>query len=925
MACRVDTREEFVNPTCRRESDFPNEAILVKKVRPGTNMPHNLSTQLTPFIGRDAEIAKLDALLSEPGTRLITILGPGGVGKTRIALAIAEKQLGRFDERVYFVSLLTATSPKEIALLIAETIGFTLYNDTDPQAQLFQYLRDKQMLLVLDNFEHLLDGAEFINQLLEAAPQLQLVSTSRERLNLRSEVVFLVDGFQVNEWKNLREAASSDAVRLFIQSARRVQVDFELTGANLPGLARICRVTRGLPLALELAAAWIDVLATEEIAAEIERCYEFLNTQYRDLPSRHRSLRATFDSSWKRLTPEEQNSLRKMSVFQGGFTRKAAQTVADADVRILQSLVNKSLLQYHETRRYEIHELLRQFLSDALGESGGKLETLVQHSHYHLTWMKQNLPRLQGEAQQDALREIDADFGNVRAAWMGAVINNDQLHLEAAYESLFWFSMMRSRYQEAETLFREAEDTLSRQQDNASRLLRVRIALSRLWLLRWREGTFARHPEALGQIKTYLAVLEQGGSPREIAAALLLLGVASNEFEAERENAAGLLQESLTRFEALNETYYMAWTLHFMGRHALTAQGVASAIDLQTRSLTLRQRVGDVSGVVYALYNLSIYWLQMGDLDKSAALANEMLDLSRTVAERSGELMSSTVLGLVALLCGNVSTAETYGQETGRMASDLNHLLGAGYTLVIQGLLAVLKGDRSTGLRLLGQLEGSASGDVIGYFANFGRAMASIDEPEMHVRIHIDSALRYALLVQGTGLIAWCLPIYAILAARRGDNETAVSLFALSAPLCTLVNLWQPLIYAREASEKALGESSYQRVYEQAAHLELVETAERLLEGGAPDPDASSFSARVRAANQTLFEPLSDRELEVLALIASGLQNQDIADKLFVGVSTVKKHISHIYGKLDVTTRAQAILKAQEIGLVEVGQRGAGG
>lgn len=532
--------------------------------------------------------------------------------------------------------------------------------------------------------------------------------------------------------------------------------------------------------------------------------------------------------------------------------------------------------------------------------------------------MRDNLTRLQGGAQQEALREIEADFGNVRAAWLGAVASGDHTLLEAAYESLFWFSMMRSRYQEAESLFREAEEALSHHE--RLRLLRARIALSRLWLLRWREGTFARHPDALPQIKTYLATLERGGSPREIAAGLLLLGVASNEFEAEQENAAGLLQESLTRFEALNEVYYMAWTLHFMGRHALTSQGLAAAIDLQTRSLTLRQQIGDLSGVVYALYNLSIYWLQMGNLDKSAALADEMLTLSREVAERSGELMSSTVLGLVAALCGNISTAERYGDETRRMASDINHLLGASYSLVIQALLAILKGDKRAGLALLDQV--GASSDVLGYFVHFGRAMATIGDPEAEVRRHIDAALRYGLRVEGIGLIAWTLPIYAILAAQRGENETAVNLLALSALLCTLVNLWQPLIQAREAAEKALGEAAYQRIFEQAARLDMIETANALLRGAAPD--ASSFSVRVRAANHSLIEPLSDRELEVLALIASGLQNQDIADKLFVGISTVKKHISHIYGKLDVTTRAQAILKAQAMGLVEVGQRGTG-
>jgi predicted ATPase len=323
---------------------------------------HNLPAQLTPFVGREHELVEINAALDDPDVRLLTLVGAGGMGKTRLALETAYQRLNRYADGAFFVALAPVASPAAIASAIATSVGLELTGDIR-QALPFA-LRDKQALLLLDNFEHLLEGANGIVELLEAAPGLQFLVTSRERLNVLGEHAYVVRGMNYGE-SGSREAMPAAAIRLFEQSARRVKPDFVVGNDNLTVVARICALVEGMPLGLELAAAWADMLPLDEIASEIEQSIDFLSSDWKDAPERHRSLRAVFDSSWRSLDEFEQRIFRSLSVFQGGFTREAAQTVAGASLRALARLGHKSLL-YQRGGRYEIHELLRQFGAEQL-------------------------------------------------------------------------------------------------------------------------------------------------------------------------------------------------------------------------------------------------------------------------------------------------------------------------------------------------------------------------------------------------------------------------------------------------------------------------------------------------------------------------------------------------------------------------------
>ncbi len=271
---------------------------------------HNLPHQPTPFIGRANELAQLNERLVDPECRLLTVVGPGGVGKTRLALEAAAAQLLRFRDGVYFAALAPLFDPNLMPTVIAEAVRLSFAPGQAPKNQLLNYLRDRQMLLVLDNFEHLLAGVSLIWELVESAPGIKLMVTSRERLQLQSEVVFRLEGFSLADWTTPEAAAESSAGRLFLQSAQRVKPSFELTQDALPALNSICCLVRGMPLGILLAAAWVDGLTLTEIAQEIEHSFEFLEGDWRDLPERQRSLRAVFEHSWSLLTEAERSARR---------------------------------------------------------------------------------------------------------------------------------------------------------------------------------------------------------------------------------------------------------------------------------------------------------------------------------------------------------------------------------------------------------------------------------------------------------------------------------------------------------------------------------------------------------------------------------------------------------------------------------------
>lgn len=394
---------------------------------------HNLPLQPTPFIGRKTELTELEAMITDPYTRLVTIVGPGGIGKTRLALGLAASQISSqeshlFRHGIYIVSLERLESSDLLLSAIAEDIGFRFMGGNDLQEQLLRYLAPKAMLLVLDNFEYLIEGARLVDEILISAPRVKIIITSRVRLNLHIEQVFPIKGMAYPQGNS---AASADdtlaitnygAVQLFIQCARRVRPDFKITAANQHYILDICCLLKGMPLGLVLAASWLGSLSPADISREMRADIDFLVTEMGDIPRRQRSLRAAFDHSWQLLSKWEREIFCQMSIFRGGFTYDAARKITRAGVHDLQALVNKSLLTLATNGRYEVHELLRQYSAEKL-QDVPQLETSVleRYSSYYLNLLLQHTSDWYASQQLEALAKLTSEADNVQHAWRWAI------------------------------------------------------------------------------------------------------------------------------------------------------------------------------------------------------------------------------------------------------------------------------------------------------------------------------------------------------------------------------------------------------------------------------------------------------------------------------------------------------------------------
>lgn len=392
---------------------------------------HNLPANAQSFVGREYEINEILRLIDDHTSRIITIQGTGGIGKTRLALEVGFRALSRFDNRVFFIDLAPLRDSALIVTAIAEAIHFKFQQDERPQLkQLLDYLEHKHALLIIDNLEHLMDGITVISDILGIASQVNILVTSRQRLNQSGESVMLLQGMEFPEDSPYHLAIEFSAVKLFQQNARRIRPNFEIAPDEISSVSQICHLVEGLPLGIILAASWVGMLSIEEIANEIEQSADFLSTDMSDLPERHRSMRAVFDYSWHLLTESEKAVFMKMAAFRAGFSRDAAIEVVGANLRMMMLLMNKSLLRRDpDTGRYSIHDLLRNFAKEKL--SGSNFEATVRDAHmrFYCQLANQEATQLFGGAQLRAMETLDAELDNIRSAWRYAIEQKSESQL----------------------------------------------------------------------------------------------------------------------------------------------------------------------------------------------------------------------------------------------------------------------------------------------------------------------------------------------------------------------------------------------------------------------------------------------------------------------------------------------------------------
>jgi predicted ATPase/DNA-binding SARP family transcriptional activator len=426
----------------------------VRRIRRRSTLP----TPSTRFFGREMEVQELEDQLRGEGYRILTIQGPGGIGKTRLALEVARRQVNHFSDGVFFVPLAGVERVDDLPTAITRAMHLPISGHASPSEQILTFLAERHVLLVLDNFEHLMDAVPWLLHLLTNSARVLLLVTSREQLNVMAEDLYSLSGLPVPPLDaSLEEAAASPAVHLFVDRAHRIEKSFSLSAGNYQQVTRICQLVDGLPLGIELAATWIRERSCQEIAESISTNLDFLVADLRDLPHGHRSLRAVFEHSWQLLTPEEQVLLARLSLFRGGFTRAAAEQVAEATALQINRLRHKSLVRVGGTDRLVMHELVRQF---ALGKLEQDPEAAAlarsRHSTLYLDLLMRNREALYQEAPHEAAAEISRDLDNVRAAWHHAVEGGGQALRSPAVQALGRLYRLLGYFEEGITLFDEA-------------------------------------------------------------------------------------------------------------------------------------------------------------------------------------------------------------------------------------------------------------------------------------------------------------------------------------------------------------------------------------------------------------------------------------------------------------------------------------
>lgn len=640
----------------------PGLAVDFPALRTLESFPNNLPVQPTPLIGREREVITARSLLQHPETRLLTLTGPGGVGKTRLGLQLAADVHREFPNGTFFVDLAPVISADLVIPSIAKTLSVQETTNRPILDSLKEYLRDRQLLLVLDNFEHVLASAAQVADLLSACPRLKALVTSREALHLRSEHQFPVPPLSLpnrSRGESVDQVTRYEAIRLFIERAQAAKPEFAISDRNAYAIVEVCHRLDGLPLAIELAAARVNVFSPQALLARLEHRLATLTSGPRDVPVRQQTLRQAIAWSYDLLTPGEQMLYRRLAVFVGGCTLTAAEAVVAGGgldlgldvVNGMASLVDKSLLRREETPgdlRFRMLETIREHALERLTTAGEADRFERAHADFYLEFAEQAEPGLhEGGRQADWMERLTEDHDNLRAA-------------------LSWFT----------------------RHGPADHGLRLAAALSRFWRIR---GYFAEGRERMAELLARPAARTRTPARAKVLHSAGLFASHQGEYV----EARALFEESLDIYRELGDLGGTGWALIDLGIVTRYEGNHRAARSLLEEGLVSVKQAGDTKGMAAALGNLGLIARDQGDAGVAEAHLDQSLALWRHLGDRVGIGWTLTGLAMIARAQGKFEVAQARIGESLAVWSELGDRQNAANVLSTAASLALDQGEHS--------------------------------------------------------------------------------------------------------------------------------------------------------------------------------------------------------------------------------------
>jgi len=714
---------------------------------------HNLPPASEPLVGREAELAEIRRRLADPSCRLLTLVGAGGVGKSRLALAGAETIGSSFLNGVWYAPL-AAVNPQQddaIPLALAESLQLPLSGPVAAGQQVSDFLRHKELLLVLDNLDHLIDQAAWLSRLLQNAPDVKILATSRQRLNLRAEWLLDIYGLP---YPSHDEAGAGDfpAVELFVRQAQRLRHNFATDAAAQAAITRICRLVDGVPLALEMAAAWVRALSPAQIVAEIEKSLDFLTDPRSDAVDHHRSQRAVFDASWKLLDPTERDAFARLAVFRGGFDSQAAEWVAGCAGATLAGLVDKSLIRREGEEHYSVHPLLQQYAREVLAAWPEQEQaTIDRHVEWCTRLLAERQPDIYGAGLPAALAVINRNLDNIRQAWRMAAQRGHFGFFAQAVDALLLIFDIDSLSQEARQLLREARQQL---QTHAAGQPEQEIVLAQMLA---HEGVFSFRLGQFEQAKDYPrqaigVLLRHHAPPFTLGHVYVFLGAAYF--------GLGDYDASIAAFDAARDAYSRAgsqWGVATaLGNRAevhMALQQMDAARTYTTQAYATGRESANAYLQSHNAYRMATVSAHFGEYEAARRYHQESLALAESLNYRGGMANAYAALGDIALAEGNYAEAEAQfdearaingeignwldsaacqiqagdaalaGQAWGRAATHLRQGLAQAAEIGADGVLA--EGLLAWARLLIAQGEPGRAGPVLGFVAGDGESSPS--------------------------------------------------------------------------------------------------------------------------------------------------------------------------------------------------------